>query len=113
MIVKTGIDILSRSRFSKSFNSSEAFKYKIFTQQELGNNTPQQLASIFCLKESIIKALGLKSASWLMISTSRLENGKVVCSFLDPDIASKIESFDTSISHEKDFIVTTATFILK
>lgn len=113
MKVKTGIDLLRSKRFLESFKiGGEAFSRRVFTSQELKQNTREQLASIFCLKEAIIKALKLPVDSWLMISTNRQSDGKVECSFTDLKLAKKIISLDTSISHDGGWIVAVVFAIL-
>ncbi len=112
--IKIGIDIISSYRFLKSYKAGgEAFIKRLFTPQEIRQNTKEQLVSIFCLKESIIKALQLPQDSWLTINTNRRANGKVECSFIDPKIAKMISSIDTSISHEGQWIVAAAIVVLQ
>ncbi len=114
MPVKIGVDITTKTRFEKSLeNGGNAFINHLFTPQELRQNTKDQLASIFCLKEAVIKALELPHNSWLKINTNRQSNGKVVCSFIDKDTATKISSLDTSISHEGEIIISVAAIILE
>lgn len=114
MLIKCGVDILLAERFSqdtKKFGTT--FLKKVFSNQELKQNTPDQLASIFCLKEALIKALGTKNISWLEISTSRNKDGKVDCSFTKINIARNIISMDTSISHDSGLIIAMAVILLK
>lgn len=114
MQTKIGIDIVLKSRFHKSLKTGkDAFLKRIFTPQELRQNSKDQLASIFCIKETIIKALELPQDSWLFINTNRKENGKVECSFLERTIAQNIISLDTSISHEREWIIGAAIVLLR
>ena len=114
MEIKTGIDILRKRRFLGSMKrGGKAFLERTFTPQELRQNTKEQLASIFCMKEAVMKALELPGNSWLMISTSRKENGKVVSSLLTQAIAGRIASLDTSISHDGEWIIGIAVCILR
>lgn len=114
MQVKIGTDILDKNRFLSSCEKGgDSFLTKIFTPHEIRVNNKDQLASIFCLKEAVVKALELQSSSWLSISTSRKGNGKVICSFTDVKIAKKIKSIDTSISHEDNMIVAVAVVIVQ
>ena len=111
--VKTGIDLLVINRFVNSYKKrGKAFSERIFSPQELSQNSSEQLASIFCLKEALIKALGLPKDSWLLISTNRKRNGKVECSFADSRIVRNIKSIDTSISHDGGMVVAVATALL-
>ena len=114
MKIKTGIDIMEKKRFLESYEKGgEKFSSRIFTHQELKQNSKEQLASIFSMKEAIIKALQLPQSSWQVISTNRKGNGKVECSFTDEKIARKIKSLDTSISHDGGFIIAIAAAILE
>lgn len=114
MVIKCGVDILQSKRFNKDIkNLGTNFLHKLFSNQELSQNTPVQLASIFCLKEAIIKALGPNSISWLEINTNRKKSGKVLCSFTKKDIATKVISMDTSITHDNGIIVAIATLLMK
>lgn len=109
-----GIDIHNKTRFLESCeNGGETFLMQLFSPQELRQNSREQLASIFSLKEACIKALELPSSSWHKISTNRLANGKVTCSLTDISVASSIISLDTSISHEGELIVSVVVVLLK
>lgn len=113
MNIKVGTDILEKSRFLESCDKGgSTFLEKIFTPYEIRENSQEQLASIFCLKEAIVKALELPNSSWLAINTSRKSNGKLTCSFIDQNLAQKITSIDTSISHEGNMIIAVCAVIL-
>lgn len=112
--IKTGTDILDKNRFLESYkNGGPAFLEKIFTPFEMRENSPEQLASIFCLKEAVVKALELPNSSWLSISTRRKSNGKVLASLVDKNIARKISSLDTSISHEGNLVLAICAVIVE
>ena len=114
MRIKIGVDFSREERFLASFKKGGgSFLNRLFTNQELRQNSTAQLASIFSLKEAVIKALELPQNSWLQINTNRKENGKVECSFLNEKIAEKISSLDTSISHDGGWIIAEAVVILK
>lgn len=114
MDIKTGIDLLDLNRFLTSLkNGGENFQKRVFTPQEIRQNTREQLASIFALKEAVIKSLELPVGSWLSISTNRKANGKVACTFLDPGIAKRIISIDTSISHDGRWIIAVVVIVIK
>lgn len=114
MNIKVGTDILDKRRFLKSCkNGGNTFLEKLFVPYELRENSQDQLASIFCLKEAIVKAMELPNSSWLSISTRRKENGKVNCTFTDEHIARRITSLDTSISHEGKMIIAVAVIIIE
>ncbi len=113
MNIKVGTDILDKRRFLKSCKSGgNTFLEKLFTPYEQRENSQEQLASIFCLKEALVKALELPNSSWLNINTTRKDNGKVDCSFTNEDIARRILSLDTSISHEREMIIAVAVVII-
>lgn len=114
MKILCGVDILSAKRFNQDIKKlGEPFFKKIFLNQELQQNTNDQLASIFCLKEAVVKAIGVPNVSWLEISTFRDKDGKVHCSFTKINIARKIISMDTSISHDNGLIIAMAVILLK
>lgn len=114
MNVKIGIDITRKSRFLKSSQSGrESFVQRLFSPQELRQNTHEQLASIFCIKEAVMKALELSHDSWLTINTNRKANGKIAVSLTDSKIAQKVVSIDTSISHDGEWVIGAAVVVLK
>ena len=111
---KIGIDILSTKRFAKSLKQGgDTFLQRVFTPQELRQNSKEQLASIFCLKEAVIKALELSPGDWLLISTNRKQNGKIDCSLLSSTFSKRITSIDSSISHDRELIVGVAVIMLQ
>lgn len=113
MQIKVGTDILDKQRFLQSCkNGGNTFLEKLFTPYELRQNSQEQLASIFCLKEALVKALELPNSNWLNINTTRKNNGKVSCTFVQEDIARNILSLDTSISHEGEMIIAVAVIIM-
>lgn len=113
MVIKTGTDITYENRFLTSLKRGKAvFLQSLFTAQEIRQNSELQLASIFCLKEAVMKALEMPHDSWLNISTDRTESGKVMCSILDRKTASTIKSLDTSISHDGGLIIAVAVALI-
>lgn len=113
MTIKTGVDILHKSRFDDRVRKGkQAFLDKMFTPQELRQNSQDQLASVFCVKEAVFKALELPLDSWHDISTNRQNNGKIVVSILHKDCQETLSSIDTSISHDKDIIVAVVIVVL-
>lgn len=113
MEIKTGIDILKRERFDDSKRSGDAFLNRIFLPHELNENSEDQLASVFCVKEAIVKALQLSPGSWTTIATHREAGGKLLCTITDEALERRILSFDTSISHDGDYIVAVAVVLLQ
>lgn len=113
MDIRVGTDILRISRFLNSLSKGkDNFINHLFTPQEIRQNSKEQLAGIFCIKEALIKALELPTDSWLKINTNRNGNGKVSISFLDSKIAREVKSLDTSISHDGGWIIAVAVIIL-
>lgn len=114
MIIKTGIDVLDLNRFLSSAKKGKgAFLNRLFTPFEIRNNSPEQLASIFCVKESLTKTFELPYDSWLKINIARKKNGKLTCSFSEEKLAKKIISIDTSVSHEGNIIIAITVAILR
>lgn len=114
MVIKTGVDVLKTKRFLESAErGGDVFLKKIYTDYELRQNKGEQLASIFCVKEAIIKTMDLPPGSWLEINTKRNRRGKVECSFTNSEIARKVMALDTSVSHDGGLIIATAVAILK
>lgn len=114
MNIKIGTDILKQNRFLTSLEKGgNSFTNRLFTPQEIRQNSREQLASIYCVKEALIKALGLSMGSWLKINTNRGESGKVNISFLDQKIAKRIKNLDTSISHDGGWVIAVVIVILK
>jgi holo-[acyl-carrier protein] synthase len=114
MEIKTGIDLLDKRRFFASLqNGGDTFLQKIFTPHELRENNHDQLASIFCLKEAVVKALEMTPGSWLAIHTQRKGNGKLTCTFESVELARTISSIDTSVSHEGDMVAAVAVILKK
>jgi phosphopantetheine--protein transferase-like protein len=114
MDVKLGIDLLDKRRFFESLqNGGTTFLQKIFTPHELRENSDDQLASIFCVKEAVLKAFEMSPGSWLTIHTQRKENGKLTCTFESVDLARSVSSIDISVSHEGDMVVAVAVILKK
>lgn len=111
--MKVGIDILRKSRFRTSLKrGGDTFIKRVFTAQELHQNTPEQLVSIFCIKEAVMKALELPKDSWLSISTNRKANGKIICTIINSKFGHRIHSLDTSVSHDGIWIIAVAVVLL-
>jgi phosphopantetheine--protein transferase-like protein len=114
IVIKVGTDLLKLNRFIKSAeNGKGPFLKRLFTPQELKQNSIEQLGSIFSLKEAAIKALSLSPGDWLKINTNRTKTGKVGITFLDSNLASKIISLDTSLSHDGGWIIAVVVAVIK
>lgn len=113
MQIKTGCDIANIEKFKLSADrGGEEFLKKIFSDHELSaNHSIESLVGIFSAKESIIKALDMRAGEWRKIEIVKTETGrpKLKIDFSDEDIA----SCDISISHDGDYAVSTAAFLIK
>lgn len=105
MKIKIGCDIVKIDRF-RNLNSNVL--NKIFHKNELKNKKPETLAGIFAAKESCKKVFnGLK---WHDIEIKKGKNGKPNLIIVKDK---NIQSFDLSISHDGDYALAYAVFILK
>jgi len=104
MKIKTGCDVVEIKRIKRL--DKKALN-KIFHKSEL-NNKPESLAGIFAAKESVKKVFN--DLNWHDIEVKKLKNGK-------PDLIlhKKIYmiSYDISISHDGEYAVAVAVFLLK
>jgi holo-[acyl-carrier protein] synthase len=77
MIIGIGVDIVDVNSFTESFNKSERFKQKVFTETEIAYceskpNKYQHYAARFAAKEAVMKAIGTgwnKGIQWKQIET--------------------------------------------
>ena len=97
MTIKCGIDIVKNKRLEKNLTNSSFLK-KVFHASELKNKN--KLAGIFCLKESVMKALG-KKLNWLDIEIIAKDGRKPEIKVINK----KFKSIDASISHDGDYTV--------
>ena len=109
MILGLGIDLCSIERM-KSFCSSEAFRRRVFTPEELeysgdGKNSMAHMAAAFAAKEAFAKAtgLGLSGTGLRNVSVAHTEGGRPFLR-LNPE-AEQLKpflsgSFHLSISHD-------------
>jgi len=111
MIIKIGNDILNIKKFKQSLNKGKAnFLERIFSPYELKSTTKiENLAGMFAAKEAVLKALDLKPGSWQLIEILKNKNGKPS---LKINTKIKILSQDISISHDGDYIIATACFLV-
>lgn len=112
MNIKVGCDIVHIEKFKKSIErGGSAFLDNIFSPHELSNNpTPQTLAGLFAAKESVKKALEITSEDWKKIEIIKNENGKPLVKLID--IQKSVKSSDISISHDGDYAMATASFLV-
>lgn len=117
MEIKIGCDIVRIKRFKESVRrGGEIFLNKIFSIRELaGNPLAEKLVGIFAAKEAVIKALGeelqLKAGDWKKIEITKKTNGKPEIKLLK--FNREILSCDISISHDGDYAIAVAIFMLK
>lgn len=112
MKVKVGCDIQYIPKFKKAIETrGKTFLENLFCAQELANNDKiQSLSGLFAIKEAIIKAVGLKPGCWKSIEVIKRDNGK-------PDavihgLGVKVISQDITISHDQDYSMAVACFII-
>lgn len=112
MEIKSGIDIVSISRFQKSLkNAGPSFLQRVFLSQELVDHNITNLASVFAAKEAVMKALSLSTDSWHKIKVSRKRDGAPLVEVLNHEVT--IESSSLSISHDGDYVIACFVAILK
>ncbi len=110
MIIGIGIDIIEKKRIAainKKYGNK--FEKKILNHTEIKNNKNSKkkitnIAKIFSIKESIIKSLGtgfIKNFSFKNIKIYYTKLGK-------PQVKKKKIIVYTSVSHEKNVIITLA-----
>ena len=105
MNIKTGCDIVEIKRFSKV---DKKVLDKIFTKSELKNKKAESLAGIFAVKESVRKIFN--DLTWHDVEIKKENNGK-------PNLIlhkkKNILSQDISISHDGEYAIATAVFLMK
>ncbi|MDP3971224.1 MAG: holo-ACP synthase [bacterium] len=111
MKIKTGCDIVHIKKFEKSKkNSGQDFLDKIFQVEELTvSNSAQHLAGVFAAKEAVIKALGLEAGNWKQIGIRYSKTGHPILKY---EGEAEILSHDISISHDGDYAIASAVFLL-
>jgi phosphopantetheine--protein transferase-like protein len=110
MAVKIGIDILRNKRLKYAAENPEFFK-KVFTPAELRYKS--KIATIFALKEAVMKALGRK-VEWKDIQIIYKKGKSQPSIFLSPNIEPKnLKSLASSASHDEDYTVAVVIFELE
>ncbi len=104
MKVKIGCDIIRIKRFK---TIDKRVLSKLFHKSELKNKKPESLAGIFAAKESCKKVFN--DLDWHDITIKKQKNGKPVLMLNKKGII----SHDISISHDGDYAIATAVFVLK
>lgn len=108
--IKTGNDIVYLPEFSKKIQN-ENFIKRICHKSEI-NGDAKSLAGIFSLKESCIKALGIPVGRWHDMEIIKDNAGKPTIK-LSRDLMKSIKSYDCSISHDKDYVISSVVFLLE
>ena len=112
MTIKTGCDIVYVSRFQKSAESgNKLFLNKVFSLHELSTSSSiYTLAGFFAAKEAVIKALELGPGEWQKIEITKDHSGRPRASL--NNIAANIINHDISISHDGDYAMAVAIFLI-
>lgn len=108
-----GIDVIQDSRIIKNL-TNQTFLDRILLPQEklLVIDTPRRLASIFSLKEAVIKALKITTDYWLSIEISYKENTKPFVTLSKEIAPQNLESIDCSVSHANGVTTSMVTLLL-
>ncbi len=99
-------------RFKKSMERGGSnFLDKIFLSRELAASEKiESLAGIFAAKEAVIKALGGKAGDWHKIEVIKNKTGRPEIKMLNLD--EHVISQDISISHDGDYAMAVAVFLM-
>jgi len=112
MGVRIGCDLTDIKRFKKSVkNGGPRFLGRIFSRHELSQNSSiQSLAGVFAAKEAVLKALALKAGNWKKIEIVKTQNGRPEVKL--SELNKKIISQDISISHDGEYAMAVAIFLI-
>lgn len=112
MKIKMGCDIVQISKFKLSIDRTGSdFLDQVFFEEELSMaKSIQSLAGYFSLKESVIKALSLSPGSWHKIKIIKHVDGRPDIFLINFD--HKFITYAVSISHDGDYVFSSAVFIL-
>lgn len=125
MKVLTGTDIIEISRIKSSIEElGEAFKNKIYTEKEIEycesrkNAKYQHYAGRFASKEAIFKAVSdlldnKYEIGWKDAEILNDKNGKPKVTFKIKKISDQIQNIDISISHCREYAVSSVVIICK
>lgn len=107
--VKVGCDIVEIQRFKNMGMNSVK---KIFYKDEIKKSNPETLAGLFAAKESCKKVFS--KLKWHDIKIRKLKSGKPILILNAKALKEvKIISSDISISHDGQYAIATAVFLLK
>jgi holo-[acyl-carrier protein] synthase len=113
-----GCDLVFLPRFKKVLERTPTIKKRLFLPREEKNATLETLAGIFAAKEAIVKALGkflkLKRFNFQRLEIIRDEKeGPKIKIHLNDKKTRKILDFDLSISHDGDYALAVAIFLVQ
>lgn len=112
MEMKVGCDIVYIRTFQNALEKHpEKFQRDIFCDSELENSDPQHLAGIFAAKEAVMKALDMRPGLWKLIEIKKMPSGKPYV-VLAKKISKDIRTSDISVSHQGEYVVAVAVFLL-
>ena len=121
MVIKTGVDIIEIERVKKSIEETDGkFCERVYTQKEIEyceskkSQKYQHYAGRFAGKEAVFKAISSILSSkydigWKDIEILNDDTGRPYVNILNQDI--KVDNIDISISHCKEYAVTSVIFI--
>lgn len=122
MKIKTGVDIIEIERVKKSIEETEGkFCERVFTQKEIEYceskkaQKYQHYAARFAAKEAVFKAISFNLSNkydigWKDIEILNDDAGRPYVNILKPNI--KIGDIDISISHCKEYAVSSVIFTM-
>ncbi len=112
MTIKVGCDLVEIKKFKKSMErGGSKFLDKIFLPQELAvSEKIETLAGIFAAKEAVFKALGGKVGDWHNLEIVKNKNGRPEIKMLESN--DRIISQDISISHDGEYAMAVAVFLI-
>lgn len=113
MELKIGCDIVSIKRFEQSAkNSGKEFLNRIFSASELAREAKTEtLAGMFAAKEAVAKALSLKAGDWHKIEIVKNKDGRPEARLAE--FVQEIVTHDLSISHDGEYAMAAAIFMLE
>lgn len=109
MIQGIGCDILELKHFEEIFNSFPSFLSKVYSPKEIEqyhkrNDDIKYLASRFCAKEAIFKALTKYDYDFNTIEVLNDANNVPIVNFLNGEM----HNIYISISYEKEYVMSCA-----
>ena len=108
--IKVGCDIANIKRFE---SLDKKVLLKIFHEDDIQNKKPETIAGLFAAKESCRKVFN--ELQWKDITIKKMRSGKPLLLIDVKKINEKIKiiSSDLSISHDGDYAIAAAVFLVK